>query len=46
MRYFYFAEPRYVETFNRDPGSFDFTAYLRDLPPPPTHDSRAATVDR
>ena len=35
MRHFYFTDPRHVETFNRDPASFDFTAFLRDCPPPP-----------
>jgi glycine/D-amino acid oxidase-like deaminating enzyme len=35
MRHFYFAEPRAVETFNLEPARFDWTAHLRDCPPPP-----------
>jgi hypothetical protein len=32
MRYYYFQEPKWVETFNKDPGSFDFTAFLASVP--------------
>lgn len=35
MRFFYFQEPKHVETFNLDPARFDFTALLRDCPQPP-----------
>jgi hypothetical protein len=32
MRYFYFQEPRWVETFNKDPSAFDFTSFLASVP--------------
>ena len=32
MRYYYFQEPKWVETFNRDPGAFDFTSFLASVP--------------
>jgi hypothetical protein len=35
MRFFYFQEPRAVETFNLEPTKFDFTSFLRDCPRPP-----------
>jgi hypothetical protein len=41
MRHFYFAEPKWVELFNRDPGSFDFTTFLANVPQPPA----AASLD-
>jgi ATP synthase F1 complex assembly factor 1 len=44
MRYYYFQDPRLVESFNLTPGSFDFQAYLRDCPPPPTTPSEGAGV--
>jgi hypothetical protein len=42
MRHFYIHEPKYLETFNRDPGSFDFAAFVRDCPPPPPANSAQA----
>jgi ATP synthase F1 complex assembly factor 1 len=35
LRFFYFQEPRWVETFNKDAAAFDFNALLRDCPQPP-----------
>jgi len=32
MRYYYFQESKWVETFNRDPSNFDFTSYLASVP--------------
>jgi hypothetical protein len=32
MRFYYFQEPKWVETFNKDPGAFDFTAFLASVP--------------
>lgn len=47
MRYFYFSEPRHVETFNKDPSNFDFNTFLRDCPPPPEkYSADAGTLDR
>ena len=34
MRYFYFTEPKQVELFNKEPGSFDFNSFLREVPKP------------
>jgi hypothetical protein len=46
MRYFYFQEPRWVETFNKDPATFDFNALLRECPKPPTMDPKKVKMDR
>ena len=47
LRFFYFAEPKWVETFNRDAAAFDFTAFLAAVPPPPEKYAPAAgRVDR
>lgn len=35
MRYFYFKDPRFVETFNKEPSKFNFDEYLRECPQPP-----------
>ena len=32
MRFYYFQEPKWVETFNKDPAAFDFTAFLASVP--------------
>lgn len=39
MRVFYFQEPKWVETFNRDPREFDWTAFVAACPPPPAASS-------
>lgn len=39
MRHFYFTEPRWVETFNRDPRAFDFGAFMAACPQPPKEGS-------
>lgn len=46
MRYYYFTDPRAVETFNKEPSRFDFAAHLRDYPAPETVRPREATIDR
>ena len=46
MRYYYFTDPRAVETFNREPARFDFAAHLRDYPAPEAVRPKDATVDR
>lgn len=46
MRHFYFTEPRWVETFNREPSKFDFTAFLRDTPQPPDEKKDAAAASK
>lgn len=35
MRHFYFHEPKWVEAFNKEPASFDFSAFLNSCPQPP-----------
>ena len=44
MRYFYFTEPKAVEDFNLTPGSFNFEAFLQNVPRPGT--LREAKIDR
>jgi hypothetical protein len=47
LRYYYFQETKWVETFNKDPGSFDFTAFVAACPPPPEkYTPQAGRVDR
>lgn len=46
IRYFYFSNPKAVETFNFEPSKFDFNAFLRDFPKPETLRPRDAKVDR
>ena len=48
MRYFYFSDPRAVETFNLAPAQFDFARFLRDYPTPERLAAAggAAAVDR
>jgi len=43
MRHYYFTEPRAVETFNKDPGAFDFASFIRDAPKPPGLDGDAVS---
>ena len=45
VKHFYFTEPKWVETFNKDPGAFDFSAMVAACPPPPqTHAKDAGLV--
>ncbi len=47
MRHFYFQEPKWVETFNRDPGSFDWNSFVASCPPPPEkYAPQAGKLDR
>lgn len=47
MRFFYFQEPKHLETFNRDPGAFDWNSFVASCPPPPEKSSRdAGKLDR
>ncbi len=32
LHHFYVVDPRHVETFNKDPRSFDFTRFLAECP--------------
>jgi ATP synthase F1 complex assembly factor 1 len=45
MRHFYFVEPRWVETFNKEPAAFDFSSFVAAVPrPPEKHDADAGKV--
>lgn len=44
LSYYYFKEPRQVETFNLEPSKFDFTSFLRDMPRPPTKDEEKKDI--
>lgn len=46
MRYFYFSEPKWVETFNLTPDKFDFNRFLMEYPKPEALSSAQASVDR
>lgn len=45
MRHFYFVEPKWVETFNKEPAAFDFSSFVAAVPrPPEKHDGDAGKV--
>lgn len=46
MRFYYFTEPRWVETFNREPSKFDFTAFLAATPKPPDEKKDAGAASK
>ena len=47
LRYYYFQDTKWVETFNKDPANFDFNSFVASCPPPPEKFTpQAGKVDR